>query len=944
MPVGQHKNMYSSKKSDIVTDINNYYIPATLASSAPIMTTAQYRQPISNAAFPPPLQRAVNDSVQIQNLDDDDSSIDMQSASRVGLQRHTPRIPSRTDSLVGAPVSNKPRLGDDVTSRKLVPSDVYNMPPSEPMSKTRQFEQRLHDLRGDKSAYKKMPFAELQRQNNGLELPSAANHQLTMDATQVNALQDEVQYLKEYVDQQNDKINHILQKTREYDQKSEVRLPKALGAHPAVSNRKPECKPKLTDIVPKFTPPAYRWGRQIEETLEMVGYRRPYHPDMQPLVAPQILRECDPELMRLCPKESLEQMIDWLKNFDKNPGLRFPEHELRKRVLTTSPSIYYQRSLVELLDVYERDCLDDYIRETAWRNMVVIMPERLRNMECVINVERFPTENDLKLLDRAYYHNKTVEEVQNKNGISETKVGAIRIEDDEVAALRKKVKELEEKEKQLNNTSAINSATTEGATETKKTPNQNDQKPRQGNGYRRTNNYNQNRGRNQQAYYKPYNNAQQRGGNDNRRQIPDEKDWPVILKDDTRPLQKVEDGRMLCYYHVQYGPKAHYCFGACQHKLVPAGNQSKKNSNNSALHFSNSVFEEQDFNNQIVSNDHITHCSVQELISNFTTESSKHFAKIENLYNQLFSLIGSQFETKPCQLWNGPTRWTSAPLAPPPITNNFKTYAEVKARVLPEQSVAKKIRTPLPMITVLMEQTTKVPFLVDTGAAHSILRPSALSFRMMPAKMQQLLAINNTKIPVLGHVEMEIIIDGKSFQHEFVVADVGFNILGYDFLTTHKIMVEPTMDGPILHMIDGGVKLQPERPIINSNQLVSVVIDISGITMKGAVEDCYIRYEDSSLQTIIFSIGENDKINVLDERVKDLSISSIVKKPKITALSSKEKIGKILEKCANAVDMVDEELEFLTMESISSDDSYLGLAFLPEGESSGESENEKQFG
>ena len=49
MPVGQHKSNNVYKNSTIVTDINNYYIPATLGSMAPVMNTTQYRVPaVSN--------------------------------------------------------------------------------------------------------------------------------------------------------------------------------------------------------------------------------------------------------------------------------------------------------------------------------------------------------------------------------------------------------------------------------------------------------------------------------------------------------------------------------------------------------------------------------------------------------------------------------------------------------------------------------------------------------------------------------------------------------------------------------------------------------------------------------------------------------------------------------------------------------------------------------
>ena len=801
-----------------------------------------------------------------------------------------------------------------------------------PLSRaTQNSEYYLNIIRKQKKKINEQNHA-LQRQNHGLELPPVADHQLTLGHDITAAVGSELDRLRAQLEQQETKIKEALDRTVAVENRTEVKLPSAVGEGTALKNRRPDCKPKLTDIVPKFFPPAYKWAQQIEETLKMVGYVRPYHVEMQPLIAPQILKECNPDLVRLCPKGSLEDMLDWLKAFDKNPGLRFPEHELRKRTLTTTPSIHYQRSLIELMDAYGRDQLDDYIRETAWRNMVMILPEKLRAMECVIRVDRFPTEKDLSVLDRAYYHVKTVDD-NNNNGenLKLTLAGANDYEDI-VKQLQKKIDEHEEKLKE--STSVVNAVDNKKENDKEQVVEKKDAGAggvaRQGGQYNRgRGGYNNSRGtyqnynrggygNNGRGSYNNYSgNARGRGyqNNNTRRPPPPVEQRPVYLENDTRELVKVEDGRELCYYHANYGKDAHRCYGKCQHKVVPVSQNKKSGENNSALYFSG-VINPDDMPPTDVSSLTINQLSAS-LYEQFTKESQRHFSRLEAMYDNLSSLVSQLMDSKPCMPWSGRNTWSQTDNDQ---EANFETYAEVRARMLPKAE-QQKVRPSLPMITVMLDRSTKIPFLVDTGAAHSIIKPGHMEFNLFPPRMNQLLAINNTRIPVMGHVALEVTIEGKKFQHEFVVANVGFNILGYDFLCQHRIMIEPSLKGPILHLLDEGAKLNPVSNLCVNN-VISVVNEENGQNKK-KFEDYYITYKGTTLQTILFQLGENDSMNILDERVKDFDMDKVMIKPS-AGKSVHKKISKIFTGCAQAVEVVSDLNNDLEVTS-DTDESSMGL-------------------
>ena len=80
-------------------------------------------------------------------------------------------------------------------------------------------------------------------------------------------------------------------------------------------------------------------------------------------------------------------------------------------------------------------------------------------------------------------------------------------------------------------------------------------------------------------------------------------------------------------------------------------------------------------------------------------------------------------------------------------------------------------------------------FLVDTGADISVL-PASRADRTSRRSTAPLMAANGSAIRTYGAVSRIVVLNGRRFSHKFVVADVTKPILGADFFTTHKLLID----------------------------------------------------------------------------------------------------------------------------------------------------------
>ena len=90
------------------------------------------------------------------------------------------------------------------------------------------------------------------------------------------------------------------------------------------------------------------------------------------------------------------------------------------------------------------------------------------------------------------------------------------------------------------------------------------------------------------------------------------------------------------------------------------------------------------------------------------------------------------------------------------------------------------------------DRLTSTNFLVDTGAAHSLFPYAvAIEYNILQSFSQPLQALGGGYVPVLGtyktHVDLGF---SRLFEHEFCVVEMEYGILGADFLTQHKLIVD----------------------------------------------------------------------------------------------------------------------------------------------------------
>lgn len=87
----------------------------------------------------------------------------------------------------------------------------------------------------------------------------------------------------------------------------------------------------------------------------------------------------------------------------------------------------------------------------------------------------------------------------------------------------------------------------------------------------------------------------------------------------------------------------------------------------------------------------------------------------------------------------------------------------------------------------LVDQKTGEKFLVDTGAAISVMPFSSPSPPTGPA----LRGPNGLAIPCWGKQSVTLLFTGRQFRWNFLLASVDFPIIGIDFLRHYKLLVDP---------------------------------------------------------------------------------------------------------------------------------------------------------
>lgn len=81
-------------------------------------------------------------------------------------------------------------------------------------------------------------------------------------------------------------------------------------------------------------------------------------------------------------------------------------------------------------------------------------------------------------------------------------------------------------------------------------------------------------------------------------------------------------------------------------------------------------------------------------------------------------------------------------------------------------------------------------FLVDTGAAVSIVPVTAADRRLRTADTQSFVAANGSRISAFGHRDLTVRFNGVAYKWSFAIANIKFCIIGSDFLRHNDLLVD----------------------------------------------------------------------------------------------------------------------------------------------------------
>lgn len=99
---------------------------------------------------------------------------------------------------------------------------------------------------------------------------------------------------------------------------------------------------------------------------------------------------------------------------------------------------------------------------------------------------------------------------------------------------------------------------------------------------------------------------------------------------------------------------------------------------------------------------------------------------------------------------------------------------------------------------------TQCRFLVDTGAAVSIVPATAADRRLRMAKAQSFVAAYGSSISSYGRRDLSVSFNRRQYRWSFAVADIKFCILGSDFLQHHNLLVDvssrPLLPADCVHL------------------------------------------------------------------------------------------------------------------------------------------------
>ena len=128
----------------------------------------------------------------------------------------------------------------------------------------------------------------------------------------------------------------------------------------------------------------------------------------------------------------------------------------------------------------------------------------------------------------------------------------------------------------------------------------------------------------------------------------------------------------------------------------------------------------------------------------------------------------------------------------------------------------------LPTIQVQVEDGL-VDFLVDTGSSVSIVKSTAKEINTQRRPILQ--AVNGTYVQGKGMVTLNVMLQEQPYPHEFIVADVIHNIIGYDFWAAYQMYLRPTYQGVEVFAADMTPLLQLQNRLLPPKGIYRAVVN-----------------------------------------------------------------------------------------------------------------------
>jgi hypothetical protein len=149
------------------------------------------------------------------------------------------------------------------------------------------------------------------------------------------------------------------------------------------------------------------------------------------------------------------------------------------------------------------------------------------------------------------------------------------------------------------------------------------------------------------------------------------------------------------------------------------------------------------------------------------------------------------------------------------------------------------------LLVYINDQLTGRRFLVDTGAAFSILPHHSSN----PATGQGLVGPSGSPIRCWGEFAVKLQLAGQHFTWNFLLADVSTAILGVDFLRAHNLTVDPAN----CRLVQAGGRVFPTTAV-TSGPTASVITGTSAPTSRPASAAAGVKLP-SGLPAAALSVG-----------------------------------------------------------------------------------------